>query len=72
MTAEVSGDDLAKLSGSIIQAGSKSFAAAAKILTLKPVKVHTCSMLGVDIVMTLLTTRVLDIETIKELVMTQQ
>lgn len=31
MTAEVSGDDLAKLSGSIIQAGSKSFAAAAKI-----------------------------------------
>ena len=31
MTAEVSGDDLAKLSGSIIQAGSKSFAAAAKL-----------------------------------------
>jgi phytoene synthase len=31
LTAEVSGDDLAKLSGSIIQAGSKSFAAAAKI-----------------------------------------
>ena len=31
MTAEVSRDDLANLSGSIIQAGSKSFAAAAKL-----------------------------------------